>query len=334
MAITMAEIARKLNISIATVSRALSGKQDSVSPSTRQAILELAQQHGYRRRKTVGRSVAFVIDKESFKLSSQFYERVISGVESALVANHYYFQFNSVERRNFDLKHINLNFDDLAGVILVGVYHDDFVMKLRDMQIPMVLVDYYIPTEDIDTVLIDNADGVLKACKHLCSLGHRRVACVCGDKMETSTHERHFGYQRGKEIFGLDDDPALEVGNCLSRVDEGFKAMNTLFDRRANPTAVLAYNDIVALGVMEAIKHKGMAIPRDISVVGFDDIALASEVVPSLTTVHVPKRTIGRKAVERLLQIIKGRQDPVKKLLVPTRLELRQSTGPAAQSPR
>ena len=327
MAVTMNEIAKKLNLSIATVSRALSGKADTVSEETRKAIFEAVEKYGYHKRRIIGKSVAFVIDKDSFNLSSQFYAQIISGIEEELIRSKYYFHFNSVEREKFDLTKINLNFNDLAGVIMVGVYHDDFVLKLKDIEIPLVLLDYYIPTEDIQTVLIDNTDGILKACKYLASLGHTRVAYLSGDSVETSAQERLYGFRRSQEMFGLDRDRDLVVMNCKSRMDEGFEAMKAILDLDRLPTAVLAYNDLIAVGAMDAIKQRGLSIPQDISIVGFDDIGLASEVNPSLTTVHVPKRTMGIMAVKSLLQIIKGKEEPIKKMLVPTRLVIRDTTA-------
>jgi DNA-binding LacI/PurR family transcriptional regulator len=327
MAVTMNEIARKLNVSIATVSRALSGKADTVSEETREAIFAAVEKFGYKKRKSIGKSVAFVIDKASFNLSSQFYASIISGIEEELIRKKYYFHFNSIEREKFDLAKINLNFNDLAGVITVGVYHDDFVLKLKHTEIPLVLLDYYIPTEDIPAVLIDNADGILKACKYLSSLGHRRIAFLSGDGIETSAQERLYGYQRAREIFGFEDDPGLIIMNCKSRIDEGFRAMATILNRRSLPTAVLAYNDLIAVGAMDAIKQHGLSIPQDISIVGFDDIGFASEVNPPLTTVHVPKRTMGILAVRRLLQIIGGEEGHVKKTLVPADLVVRGSTA-------
>jgi DNA-binding LacI/PurR family transcriptional regulator len=323
----MGEIARKLNISVATVSRALSGKADAVSEETRKAIFEVVERYGYRKRKSVGTTVAFVIDKDSFDLSSQFYARIISGIEEELIRHRYFFQFNSVERGSFDLERINLDFASLAGVIMVGVYHDDFVLKLRRLQVPMVLVDYYIPTEDIPAVLVDNTDGILKACRHLAELGHRRIAYLSGDRVETSAHERLFGFQRAREVYGLEQEPELVAENCKSRVDEGFRAMGRLLERGVAPTAVVAYNDLIAAGAMDAIRRTGKAIPDDISVVGFDDIHLAAEVSPPLTSVHVPKKAMGVIAARNLVEIVRTKEENPQKILVPTSLVVRGSTA-------
>src|SRR4030042_5879322 len=115
MPYTMNEIAKELHISIATVSRALSGKTEAVSEETRKAIFDLVEKNGYRKRKSIGTHVAFVIDKESFDLSSQFYARIISGIEEELVRYKDYLQFNSMDKDNFELAKINLDFRRLAG---------------------------------------------------------------------------------------------------------------------------------------------------------------------------------------------------------------------------
>jgi LacI family transcriptional regulator len=332
MAVTMNEVAKQLNISVATVSRALSGRADAVSDDTRRAVFEFVEKHGYLKRKSVGTNVAFVIDKSSFEMSSQFYARIISGIEEELLRHKYYFQFKSVDRDSFDLARINLDFSSLAGVIMVGVYHDDFVLKLRKLEVPMILIDYYIPTEDIPAVLIDNTDGILKACRYLASLGHRRIAYLSGDSVETSAHERLFGFQRAVAAFGLDGDPSLVVEDCKSRIDEGFRAMEGLLRARNRPTAVVAYNDLIAVGAMDAIKQTGLSVPGDISVMGFDDIPLAAEVNPPLSTIHVPKETMGMIAARRLVDIVKKKEDIPHKVLIPARLVARESTGAARLS--
>ncbi len=323
----MTEIAEKLGVSIATVSRALSESGDSVSEETRKAILAMAEKYNYKKRKTVGRSIAFVIDHDLFNLSGQFYTQIISGVQQALVNKKYYFQLNTIERKKFDSSRVILNFKDLAGVILVGVYHDDFVFKLKDIKIPLVLVDYFILTEDLPAVLIDDTDGVLKACKHLADLGHKRVAYIAGEEAETSARQRLYGYNSAQDLFGFDRDNTLVIKNCPGRIDEAFNAMNLILENEKLPTAVVAYNDLIAIGAMEAIKQRGLSVPGDISVIGFDDIGLASEMVPALTTMHVPKRTLGMVAAKKLFQIISGKEDPVRKVLLTTRLVVRKSTA-------
>lgn len=326
MGVTMDEIARKLNVSVATVSRALSGRSAMVSPEVRKEIQEAARRYGYKKRRTVGKSVALIIDRQLFTVSSQFYNGIVEGVEQQLISSRYFFQFHSVEQGTGQLDELNLNFPDLAGVIDVGGYHDELTEKLHDMGVPVVLIDHHIPTADVPAVLIDNSDGMVQACKHLSDLGHRRVAFLACDPPVTNGHERLFGYRRAVEIFGFDDDPQL-VKFCGGRIDEAHQAMNGILERGLKPTAVLTHNDARALGVMDALKQAGLRIPSDISVVGFDDITLSHEVVPALTTVHVPRKTMGITAVQRLLDSIQGKENPFIKVIVPTNLVVRGSTA-------
>jgi DNA-binding LacI/PurR family transcriptional regulator len=128
------------------------------------------------------------------------------------------------------------------------------------------------------------------------------------------------------EIFGFDDNPKL-VESCGGCTDEAHQAVNRIRERGLKPTAVLTQNDIRAVGAMDALKQAGPRIPGDISVVGFDHIALSHEVVPALTTVQMPKKTMVITAVQRLLNSIRGKSDPFIKFVVPTSLIVRGSTA-------
>jgi len=329
MAVTMKEIARAQGVSIATVSRVLSGSEDSVSDDVRRSILETAEHLGYLPRRKISRSVALLIDTEMFNLSSLFYTNIISAVEKAVAARKYFFQFSgAISRGEVSLNRLNLKFNDLAGVVIVGTYDRDFLLRLRAQGIPVVLVDYAVPTEEIDAILVDNVDGIMRAGKHLAELGHRRVAYISGTIDGLSSQERRYGFTLARAAFGFDDEPDL-LDECPESISGGFEAMQRILGRGGarRPTAVIAYNDMVAIGAMDAIKQQGLVIPNDVSIVGFDDISLAAEVMPPLTTVQVPKELMGRIAVETLFHTITGRSDFTRKILLPTRLVARESTA-------
>jgi len=205
------------------------------------------------------------------------------------------------------------------------VYHDDFVLKLRQLTVPMVLLGYYIPTRTSSPCSSTN----INASSGLSTpriLGHRRIAYLSGDSIETSVHERWFGYQRAVAMFGLDEDPALVVSNCRAGStrapgDEGGVGPG------AQPSAVVAYNDLIAVGAMQAISDAGMRVPADMSVVGFDDInSRGSETLAE----HGPRPAEGMGAIAAncLIDIIRGREGLPNKILVPTGLVVRDSTGP------
>jgi DNA-binding LacI/PurR family transcriptional regulator len=328
MAVTMNEIAAKLGVSIATVSRVLSGSENSVSDEVRGSILETADSMGYRPRRRVGRTIAFLIDNVLFNLSSLFYASIISGVEKEVAARRFYFQFIAVQQADTPLNRLTIKFNDLAGAVLVGTYDVDFVRRLRSLRIPLVLVDYSVPTEDIDAVLVDNVDGIMRAGRHLATLGHARVAYISGTVDNVSSQERLYGFSRARAAYGFSEEPGL-VEECPESISGGLEAMNRILDRsgRTPPTAVIAYNDMVAIGAINSIKQKGLSIPGDVSVVGFDDISLASEVSPPLTTVRVPKELMGRLAAEILFQDRQEQPLVPRKILLPPQLIIRASSA-------
>jgi LacI family transcriptional regulator len=329
MAVTMKEIAKAQGVSSATVSRVLSGSEDSVSEEVRRTILETAERLGYLPRRKVGRSVALLINTEMFNISSLFYTSIISAVEKEVAARKHFFQFSgAISRGEVSLNRLNLKLNDLTGVVIVGTFDRDFLLRLRSQGIPVVLVDYAVPTEEIDAILIDNVDGIMRAGKHLAELGHRRVAYVSGTIDGLSSRERRYGFTLARAAFGFDEEPDL-VEECPESISGGFEAMQRILGRSdaRRPTAVIAYNDMVAIGAMDAIKQQGLVIPGDMSIVGFDDISLSAEVMPPLTTVQVPKELMGRLAVETLFQTIMGKSDFTRKILLPTRLVTRESTA-------
>jgi LacI family transcriptional regulator len=310
------------------VSRVISGSEDAVSEEVRRSILETAERLGYRPRRKIGRTVAFLIDTEMFNLSSLFYTNIISAAEKEVASRKYFFQFSAISRGEVPLNRLNLRFNDLAGVVIVGTYDRDFLLRLRTQRVHVILVDYAVPTEDIDAILVDNIDGIMRAGKHLAELGHRRVAYISGTIDSLSSQERRHGFDLARAAYGFLEDPDL-VEECPESISGGFEAMQRILQRRnaKRPTAVIAYNDMVALGAMDAIKQQGLAIPGDMSLVGFDDISLSAEVMPPLTTAQVPKELMGRLAVETLFHTIAGKSHFTRKILLPTRLVVRESTG-------
>jgi LacI family transcriptional regulator len=328
MAVTMKKIAEAQGVSIATVSRVLSGSEDSVSDEVRRSILETAKRLGYEPRRKIGRTVAFLIDTEMFNLSSLFYTNIISAAEKEVAARRYFFQFSAISSSEIPLNRLNLKFNDLAGVVIVGTYDREFLIRLRTQRIPVILVDYAVPTEDIDAILVDNVDGIMKAGKHLAELGHRRVAYISGTIDGLSAQERRHGFNLARAAYGFIEEPDL-VEECPESMSGGFEAMQRILGRRdaRRPTAVIAYNDMVAIGAMDAIKQQGLVIPGEMSIVGFDDLSLSSEVMPPLTTVQVPKELMGRLAVETLFFTISGRSNFTRKILLPTMLVVRESTA-------
>ena len=252
-------------------------------------------------------------------------------MEEELIKKKYVLQFNTIESSVCNVKDLGIGPESIAGAIFAGKVNLNLIRSVIDMGLPVVLIDFNIPTEDIDCVLIDEVDGMIKAVDYLYSLGHRKIAYISLDSNEESVYNRLTGYRRGLEMHGIPYNEEL-VTRCPGLIYEGYEAARQLMEKNTDnsPTAIIGYNDIIAIGAIDAIKRMDLKVPEDVSVVGFDDIGIAREIVPSLTTLHVPKRAMGVIAVQHLVRLIEGKRDLVKKVLVPTRLKIRKSTGKLA----
>lgn len=323
MSITMKEIAEIAGVNISTVSRALSNDR-TISANVKNRILEIANQYSYKRRRTIGRIISYVIDKRYFLLTSHFYNRLIGGIEEEVKKNGYIFQFNSLEPNQFAIDNINIK--NIAGMIVTSNYHDDFILEMEKIGIPLVLVDYYLPTENIIAILTDKIDGIITGIKYLTSLGHKRIAYLKGDTSSIGVMDRITGFKRAVTMFNLDSDEDLLI-DCDFSIKGAYEDMKKYLDSHKElPSAVMCTNDMIAIGAMDAIKEKRLKIPDDINVLGFDDIDLASEVNPRLSTLHVRKRTMGRLAVQNLFKIIHGERIEFNKIIIKPTLIVREST--------
>jgi LacI family transcriptional regulator len=191
--------------------------------------------------------------------------------------------------------------------------------------VPAVSI-HRIPGGGVPLVGSDHVETALLATRHLLGLGHRRIATVVGARERQVTSMRLKGYERALEEAEVPYDPALvEGGNW--KADEAYRATLRLLDRAPDFTAVYAQNDLMALGVMSALHGQGLSVPDDIAVVGCDDVPMAAHTIPPLTTVHVPFYETGEAAVRLLLDIIAGRTNRPRRVLLPVHLVRRSSSG-------
>lgn len=324
MSITMKEIADMAGVNISTVSRVLNN-DSSISAEIRNKIINIANKHNYKKRKVRSKNIIYIIDKRFFLLTSHFYNRIIDGIEEEVKKRGYTFQFYSLEPNQFFLGNINLN--NIAGMIISSHYHNEFVIEAKKLGIPIVLVDHYLPTENIYAVLTDKIDGVVKGIQYLASLGHKNIAYLKGDVSQIGGMDRLIGFKRAVDMFSLNKEENMVIA-CDLNIKGAFISFKRFLETcKSPPTAVMCANDIVAIGAMEAVKDKDLSIPEDISIMGFDDIDLASEVIPNLSTMHVRKKTMGKLAVNTLFQIIHGEKIEYNKIMIKPTLVIRESTG-------
>ncbi len=180
---------------------------------------------------------------------------------------------------------------------------------------------------------VDNTQGSLLAVEHLFKLGNRRIAFIGGDPDISTGRERMEGYQRALARFGLQFDPCLVLPAPPTRRG-GYDNVQRLLEIENRPTAALCFNDVVALGVIEALQHAGVRAGKEFGVVGFNNVPDAAQSLPGLTTVDTSPRELGETAAELLLKRIEQRDSPIRTVILQPRLIVRQSCGTASRTPR
>jgi len=197
---------------------------------------------------------------------------------------------------------------------------------LRRERRPVVLVARDVEGVRIDSVLVDNFRGEFEATTHLLGLGHRRIAHIAGPPSLHVAAERRRGYLAALEAAGVPRSDALVVEGDFA-AEGGRQAVARLLAQGLGFTAVVAANDLMAIGAMEALRHSNRRIPQDVAVVGFDDITFASLVSPALTTVAQPKYRMGQLAMERLLALMDGTDEGGRQTVLIPQLVVRESCG-------
>jgi len=201
----------------------------------------------------------------------------------------------------------------------------DYLPMLAELNVPMVLVNDQYPGEFVHSVMIANEDGSRAATEHLIELGHKRIAYV-GDRSGYQTEtERLKGYMQALAKAGIEFAAELAVHGD-GRPEAAVEAVNGLLKLADPPTAVCCYNDMTALGATRAIRARGLRVPEDVSVTGFDDLFFAEYLEPPLTTVRQPMRLMGRIAMESLFKLMSG-EDSVAQVKVEAELIVRGSTA-------
>ncbi len=218
--------------------------------------------------------------------------------------------------------------NNVDGIIVIGGLDRTTVLSLYDKKFPLVLVDNEISKPAIDSVIPDNRNGGYLAVKHLTDLGHKRIAMIRAPLQDQpASIGRLEGYKAALQEAGIKYDDSLVIEGYYM-VEEGYKAMEKILKKNPLPTAVFAINDEAAMGAMKAIREKsGLSIPRDISIVGFDNIEWSALSTPPLTTVNVPKEEMGSIALKKLIDRIEGRINISTKEVIPVDLVVRGSSA-------
>jgi DNA-binding LacI/PurR family transcriptional regulator len=223
---------------------------------------------------------------------------------------------------------LTLQSRQVAGVITLALNSTDpRIQALCRSAIPAVFIDCIYQGKHTTYVKSDFVDGARQATTHLLQLGHRRIAFFPGNTMDLTGTERLLGYQQAMAQAGLIIDTGLMRQSGWESKD-AYQAAMALLSERRDFTAIVAGSDMMAIGVLRALRKHGLRVPEDISLIGFDDIDLSEDTDPPLTTIRQNKQALSEGAVSRLHQLLKGEEAPTP-LIVPTQLIVRASTAPA-----
>jgi len=332
--VSIKDIARAANVSHPTVSRALS-HSPLVKGETAERIRQIAASLGYRP-SAIARSLATkktnTIGVVVTTIADPFIADVVSGIEET--ANDYgysVFLANSNANPDREVKVVHSFHERRVDGIIVTASRVGalYVPLLSGLKVPIVLINNQhpdAPDEFIYSVMIDNIKASIQVMKHLLGLGHRRIAYIGDQAGFQSDTERFAGYRQSLAFANYPFLPELVVHGD-GKPEGGRQAMEKLLALPMPPTAVFCYNDMSALGALRALYGHGINVPDDISIVGFDDLAIASYTSPLLTTVGQPKQQMGRMAMETMLKLISG-VDTKANIKVYGELIIRESTAP------
>lgn len=332
---TILDIAESLNISPASVSRALNGKP-GVSAQMRARILDEATRrnfvpHGAARSlaTTQTRNVGFALyqgSRANDQFYNSFYGQIMIGVEQELQRHGFHLLLATLDDEQMTRpeqwsivrgRHVD-------GIILAGPFISaQFILSMYTHGTPIVLVDNVISGVAIDAVVCDDQAAAYQAAEHLLGHGHNRIVVLAGPKEWYTNRERCAGFCAAICAAGLDLPPILHAE--ATTYETGYHLMQQALGYQ--PEAILAINDVMAMGAIDAARAAGLDVPYQLAVLGFDDIEAARRFAVPLTTVHLPKKTIGRVAARQLLHRIREPDAPRQRTLVTATPIVRRSCG-------
>lgn len=322
---TIQDVARHANVSTATVSRALS-VPEKVSEGTRARVAEAVRVTGYTLNQA-GRSLRQRTAKTILvalpDIRNPFFSSILDAIEREAAARGYgvlvlnlYFGHETIRRlQDFLLS------NRADGLLLLDGSVDTHLLRTMAGQagaIPIVVACEEIPNSGFHTVLTDNVEAAERATQHLIDLGHRRIGHLLGPEHNVVSRDRLMGFSRALSQARLPVAPEWQFRGNFD-MESGFAAAARFLALGDRPTAVFAANDESAIGFLSGLRQHGLTCPRDISVVGFDDLAVAPHYVPPLTTMRQPREALGRMAAEALIDVV---EEP-EALLAPLRIVLR-----------
>jgi len=326
VAVTIRDVARQAQVSVATVSRALTSP-DLVRATTRERVLAVAADLGYQpnlaaRGLITGKTgnIGIVVPD----LNNPFFTGVLKGVQNqARMASHAVFVADSDEDPAAEEQLVRAMAKQVDGVILCSPGIDE--QQVRELADATTLVLLNRRMRGVPAALMNSGSGMRQVIDHLVALGHHRIAFLNGPRTSWSNRERRRGLRVAVQRHDVD---LVDMGPFPPRYEGGLQAADLAMAEKV--TAIVAYNDIMALGVLARLRDRGVRVPEDVSLTGFDDLMFGALCQPPLTTVAMPVVPAGRLAVDLLLDRLANRDAEVRQEELDTQLIVRATTAPPA----
>ncbi|MBU4228620.1 LacI family transcriptional regulator [bacterium] len=327
--ITLKMVAKRAGVSVNTASRAINNKPD-INLETKKRVLQIAKELGYIRNaaavalrtKKTGTIGVVIADNRN-----PFYAEVLNGMEEAAREKNYHIILANTQR---DYKKeedaINLLLAKrVDGLLITPVQDkDDDIKNLIDANIPFVVVGRDFENIEVDAIYNDEVKGGFLATEYLIKKGHKRIALINGFLYKSPAKGRSEGYKKALNKYRIPlDESLISVGDI--NIEDGHERTKQMLEKDLNFTAIFVYNDMMAFGAMQAIKEKGLRIPEDIGLVGYDDIPFSSLISPALTTIRLKKQELGAESVKLLLSRINGSRKKIKKVMLDVELVIRET---------
>lgn len=311
MKITIKEIAKEANVSIATVSMVINKKDQNITEATRNRVLEVVKKYNYLPNAMAGSLVTqrtHIIGLVLPDITNPFFPGIARGAEDKANEKGYSIIFcNTDDKLEVQEKYIESLTKKMADGIIIA--HSSSSEKMPEIlercKVPIILIDRDFDSENIcGKVLVDNSKGAYMAVSYLIEQGYKKIAYLSGPLKTRTAYERLEGYKKALEYSKIQfNEKLVKFGDY--RIEWGRNGVNALLDEQEDFDVIFCGNDLIAIGAMKELKEKGYLIPDDIGVMGYDDIYMASLVEPSLTTVRQPNYQMGYKAMELLEERLK-----------------------------
>jgi LacI family transcriptional regulator len=319
-------------VSIATVSRVLNGRPD-VAEETRELVMQHVREQGYVANPSargLAQQRTGLVAMTIPVVQSEYFNTIVAGAAEALYERDARLvlcpTLHQHDREVSLLQRVMHGTTD-GALLLLPEESNEELLRVRESGFPFVVIDNTYPLDDaIPIVGAAHWSGARLATEHLLSLGHRRIAAVTGHHSWVASSDRLAGFQTALIQAGISTSPLVYEGDFL--VGSGFVAAREFLSLPDPPTAVFAFNDNMAIGILQAAREMDVDVPGDLSVVGFDDVDLGKALTPALTTVRQPLQEMGRAASSLLFRLLNGQRVDVTRVELSTRLIVRSSTAP------